>query len=47
MLGYTSLNPYTHYSLLKLPETVWGGRNLAQGDLGAGSPASFCGEPTP
>ena len=40
-LAYTSNASYTHYSLLKLIEDVWGGGNLGQGDVTAPSPLEF------
>lgn len=39
--AYKSTAAYTHYSLLKLLEDVWGGGNLGQGDVGAASPTEF------
>lgn len=41
--AYKSTAAYTHYSLLKLIEDVWGGGNLGQGDVGAASPLEFFG----
>src|SRR5947209_243558 len=40
-LAYKSTASYTHYSLLKLIEDVWGGGNLGQGDVTAPSPLEF------
>src|SRR6058998_2601827 len=40
-LAYKSTASYTHYSLLKLIEDVWGGGNLGQGDVSAPSPLEF------
>src|SRR2546428_908441 len=40
-LAYNSTASYTHYSLLKLIEDVWGGGNLGQGDVTAPSPLEF------
>src|SRR5207253_9454695 len=42
-LAYKSTTSYTHYSLLKLIEDVWGGGSLGQGDVGAASPLEFFG----
>src|SRR5712691_3951467 len=39
--AYKSTTSYTHYSLLKLIEDVWGGGNLGQGDVNAASPVEF------
>src|SRR2546430_14694981 len=39
--AYKSSVSYTHYSLLKLLEDVWGGGNAGQGDVGAASPVEF------
>src|SRR5256886_12005700 len=39
--AYKSSVSYTHYSLLKLLEDVWGGGNIGQGDVGAASPVEF------
>ena len=39
--GDKSSNPYRHYSLLKLIETVQGGGSLGQGDVAAPSPTEF------
>src|SRR5947209_4579932 len=41
--AYKSTTSYTHYSLLKLIEDVWGGGSLGQGDVGAASPLEFFG----
>src|SRR5216117_856254 len=41
--AYKSTTSYTHYSLLKLIEDVWGGGSLGQGDVGAASPVEFFG----
>src|SRR5437899_4610457 len=41
--AYKSTASYTHYSLLKLIEDVWGGGNLGQGDVNAASPLEFFG----
>ena len=41
--AYKSTTSYTHYSLLKLIEDVWGGGNLGQGDVNAASPLEFFG----
>src|SRR5881628_2954194 len=41
--AYKSTSSYTHYSLLKLIEDVWGGGSLGQGDVGAASPVEFFG----
>ncbi|HLQ42713.1 MAG TPA: alkaline phosphatase family protein, partial [Thermoplasmata archaeon] len=41
--AYKSTTSYTHYSLLKLIEDVWGGGNLGQGDVNAASPVEFFG----
>src|SRR6059036_569972 len=48
-LAYKSTASYTHYSLLKLIEDVWGGGNLGQGDVSAASPLEFfnAGGPPP
>jgi hypothetical protein len=40
---YKSSVAYTHYSLLKLIEDVWGGGSLGQGDVNAPSPLEFFG----
>src|SRR5437867_1943082 len=40
-LAYKSTASYTHYSLLKLIEDVWGGGSLGQGDVTAPSPLEF------
>src|SRR5438093_6298969 len=40
-LAYKSTTSYTHYSLLKLIEDVWGGGSLGQGDVTAPSPLEF------
>ena len=42
-LAYKSSASYTHYSLAKLLEDVWGGGSLGQGDVGAASPLEFFG----
>src|SRR2546427_1319763 len=42
-LAYKSTSSYTHYSLLKLIEDVWGGGSLGQGDVNAASPLEFFG----
>src|SRR2546426_1219532 len=42
-LAYKSTTSYTHYSLLKLIEDVWGGGSLGQGDVNAASPLEFFG----
>src|SRR2546428_4816370 len=39
--AYKSTSSYTHYSLLKLIEDVWGGGSLGQGDVNAASPLEF------
>ena len=39
--AYKSSVSYSHYSLLKLLEDVWGGGNVGQGDVGAASPVEF------
>src|SRR5881396_764870 len=39
--AYKSTTSYTHYSLLKLIEDVWGGGSLGQGDVNAPSPLEF------
>src|SRR5213080_1789871 len=39
--AYKSTTSYTHYSLLKLIEDVWGGGSLGQGDVTAPSPLEF------
>src|SRR5213594_3130744 len=39
--AYKSTSSYTHYSLLKLIEDVWGGGSLGQGDVTAPSPLEF------
>jgi len=41
--AYKSSVAYTHYSLLKLIEDVWGGGSLGQGDVNAPSPLEFFG----
>ena len=41
--AYKSTTSYSHYSLLKLIEDVWGGGNLGQGDVNAASPLEFFG----
>src|SRR5881409_3358003 len=41
--AYKSTTSYTHYSLLKLIEDVWGGGSLGQGDVNAASPLEFFG----
>ena len=41
--AYKSTASYTHYSLLKLIEDVWGGGSLGQGDVSAPSPLEFFG----
>jgi len=41
--AYKSTSSYTHYSLLKLIEDVWGGGSLGQGDVNAASPLEFFG----
>src|SRR5256712_13051531 len=40
-LAYKSTASYSHYSLAKLLEDVWGGGNLGQGDVNAPSPLEF------
>src|SRR5467141_1790981 len=40
-LAYKSTASYTHYSLAKLLEDVWGGGSLGQGDVNAPSPLEF------
>jgi len=40
-LAYKSTATYSHYSLLKLLEDVWGGGSLGQGDVNAPSPLEF------
>src|SRR5207253_656670 len=40
-LAYKSTASYSHYSLAKLLEDVWGGGNLGQGDVTAPSPLEF------
>src|SRR5467141_183904 len=42
-LAYKSTASYTHYSLAKLLEDVWGGGSLGQGDVNAPSPLEFFG----
>src|SRR5437667_903214 len=42
-LAYKSTTSYTHYSLLRLIEDVWGGGSLGQGDGNAASPLEFFG----
>ncbi|HEX9566331.1 MAG TPA: alkaline phosphatase family protein, partial [Thermoplasmata archaeon] len=42
-LAYKSTASYSHYSLAKLLEDVWGGGSLAQGDVNAPSPLEFFG----
>src|SRR3989440_1028838 len=39
--AYKSSVSYTHYSLIKRLEDVWGGGNIGQGDVGAASPVEF------
>jgi len=41
--AFKSTASYTHYSLLKLIEDVWGGGSLGQGDVSAPSPLEFFG----
>ena len=36
-----SSNPYSHYSVLRLIETVRGGGSLGQGDVAAPGPTEF------
>src|SRR5437867_884239 len=40
-LAYKSTVSYSHYSLAKLLEDVWGGGSLGQGDVSAASPVEF------
>src|SRR5213594_2539863 len=40
-LAYKSTAAYSHYSLAKLLEDVWGGGSLGQGDVSAPSPLEF------
>src|SRR3989449_535481 len=40
-LAYKSTASYSHYSLAKLLEDVWGGGSLGQGDVNAASPLEF------
>src|SRR5439155_21276553 len=40
-LAYKSTASYSHYSLAKLLEDVWGGVSLGQGDVNAASPVEF------
>src|SRR2546422_838920 len=40
-LAYKSTAAYSHYSLAKLLEDVWGGGSLGQGDVSAASPLEF------
>src|SRR3989449_6489609 len=42
-LAYKSTASYSHYSLAKLLEDVWGGGSLGQGDVSAPSPLEFFG----
>src|SRR3989449_966304 len=42
-LAYKSTASYSHYSLAKLLEDVWGGGSLGQGDVNAPSPLEFFG----
>src|SRR5256884_9808164 len=42
-LAYKSTASYSHYSLAKLIEDVWGGGSLGQGDVNAASPLEFFG----
>src|SRR2546426_697242 len=42
-LAYKSTAAYSHYSLAKLLEDVWGGGSLGQGDVNAPSPLEFFG----
>src|SRR6059036_3693633 len=42
-LAYKSTASYSHYSLAKLLEDVWGGGSLGQGDVNAASPLEFFG----
>src|SRR5437867_8495148 len=42
-LPYKSTASYSHYSLGKLLEDVWGGGSLGQGDVNAPSPLEFFG----
>src|SRR5437870_5502967 len=42
-LAYKSTASYSHYSLAKLLEDVWGGGSLGQGDVSAASPLEFFG----
>src|SRR5438093_257733 len=48
-LAYKSTASYSHYSLAKLLEDVWGGGSLGQGDVSAPSPLEFfnAGGPPP
>src|SRR2546427_11617715 len=48
-LAYKSTASYSHYSLAKLREDVWGGGSLGQGDVNAPSPLEFfnAGGPPP
>src|SRR5438552_2269348 len=48
-LAYKSTASYSHYSLAKLLEDVWGGGSLGQGDVNAPSPLEFfnAGGPPP
>src|SRR5437870_2292984 len=48
-LAYKSTASYSHYSLAKLLEDVWGGGSLGQGDASAPSPLEFfnAGGPPP
>jgi len=39
--AYKSTSAYTHYSLLKLLETVWGGGDLGKNDVNAAAPTEF------
>src|SRR5438094_2266917 len=40
-LAYKSTVEYSHYSLAKMIEDVWGGGNLGQNDVSANSPTEF------
>src|SRR5206468_2384948 len=40
-LAYKSTVEYTHYSLARMIEDVWGGGNLGQNDVSANSPVEF------
>src|SRR2546425_2003498 len=46
-LAYKSTASYSHYSLAKLLEDVWGGGSLGQGDVNAPSPLEFFGAAGP